>query len=409
MRFDALLKLGPWLIGIPILLFLFYVIHRIKNKSRKNGLVKRGKGKKVLLTIVISLLLVMSILIGGILCYVDYYAKGVFSQLDHDDIDKSDKSLGINQTTTTEVYPYEEETSESTVKTTTEETTTIMTSKSEITPTVAPIPVDINNLPKCETAKVMIFGINQGLADSMKIASVNKTLDVTDIASIERDIKIRYQGKDYKINELYSKLGSLNFLKVFNEIFHTDIRDYVVINYDSFIKTVDLIGGVEVDVKEKDRNEINKCIQWQCSSSGLNYQDYKIETAGVQVLNGVQALGFARARKQDSDIGRSQRQDIIIQAVLKKVRLLSFNQLNNLINQVAPYIKTTLDLETTLNLVWDSLVGGYSIQTQIFPTMKEIYKEGMIENIQGETRWYIEVNLELMSRNLNFFLNYNIK
>jgi polyisoprenyl-teichoic acid--peptidoglycan teichoic acid transferase len=382
----------------------------VKVDLRKKGYPE--KIKKIFAAAVMAI--VLSVLIPMAVMAIDFYS---LYEASHVTIDRSDAALGISQTTTTETTVEETTTEE----TTTEKITTIATPTPKPKPTkivvkatpmpkVTPIPVDIKNLPKCETVKIMIFGTNQGLADSIKIISINKTLNVMDMVSVERDLKVTFQGKDYKINELYAKLGPLKFLKWFNEYFHTDVRDYVVIDYDAFVKCINAIGGVTVEVKEKDRNEINKCIERYCSDRGLNFKTYKIEQAGIQLLNGIQALNYSRARKQDSDVGRSNRQDVIISAVIDKTRSMGLDQLQAVVKQLLSEVKTTLDFDTILNLAFDYVIkGGYSIQTQILPSGNSVNKEGMIKNLQGEIRWYIVINLETMISQLNYFLNYNIK
>ena len=78
---------------------------------------------------------------------------------------------------------------------------------------------------------------------------------------------------------------------------------YVRMNFDAFIDIVDSLGGVEVEVPyslvELDEND-NRVVNLK---------------AGLQSLNGSEALALARTRKQDSDIERGKRQQTILKAI----------------------------------------------------------------------------------------------
>ena len=73
--------------------------------------------------------------------------------------------------------------------------------------------------------------------------------------------------------------------------FDVNIEKYIMINFAGFEAIIDQIGGVEIDVKEYQLHELNKYIG-QATGGG----DCPVEKAGLQILNGKQALSYARIR-----------------------------------------------------------------------------------------------------------------
>ena len=89
------------------------------------------------------------------------------------------------------------------------------------------------------------------------------------------------------------------------------IEYYVRINFNGFVRFVDLIGGVDLFVPETIHDE-----QYPTANYGI--QTFHLE-AGQQHLNGEVALQYVRTRNVDSDYGRAARQQQLIQAVIDKV------------------------------------------------------------------------------------------
>ncbi len=89
------------------------------------------------------------------------------------------------------------------------------------------------------------------------------------------------------------------------------IESYLRVNFNGFVRFVDLIGGIDLFVPQTIHDE-----QYPTA-------DYGIETfhldAGPQHLDGAVALQYVRTRNTDSDYGRATRQQQVIQAVLDKV------------------------------------------------------------------------------------------
>lgn len=80
-----------------------------------------------------------------------------------------------------------------------------------------------------------------------------------------------------------------------------DTKDYIVIDFKGFIKVINIMNGVEINVEEKEIKGLNKvintCYGLNIGNKGNN-MEYIINSSN-QVLNGYQALAYSRLRKID--------------------------------------------------------------------------------------------------------------
>lgn len=129
------------------------------------------------------------------------------------------------------------------------------------------------------------------------------------ILSLPRDTRVEIPGHGVqKLNHAFA-YGGVDLLKATIESYlQQPILYYVAIDYDSFPAVIDTLGGVEIDVSKKMRYVD------RAGKLDINIQP------GLQVLDGKTALHFVRFRKDTfGDIGRVQRQQQFIKAVIKKI------------------------------------------------------------------------------------------
>jgi hypothetical protein len=109
-----------------------------------------------------------------------------------------------------------------------------------------------------------------------------------------------------------------------------------------------MLGGVEVDVTEAERKEMNKFI-WETATSAGKPAVF-VEKSGVQVLDGVQATTYARIRKNvGNDFARTERQRLIIQKVAEKAMKSDISTINKIVNELFPRISTNFTLTEVLS------------------------------------------------------------
>jgi LCP family protein required for cell wall assembly len=170
-------------------------------------------------------------------------------------------------------------------------------------------------------------------SDTIKIVHVDPATGTASTLSIPRDTYVQLSGvpastglsTDNKINAAFGS-GPDALIETIQNTFGIPISHYIVINFFGLQDAVNALGGVSMDfpypVRDRD------CSTGVCyNNSGLN-----IPTAGCQVLNGSQALSLSRSRyfqyyadgewnsDPTSDIGRIERQNLIIAAALDKAK-----------------------------------------------------------------------------------------
>ena len=228
---------------------------------------------------------------------------------------------------------------------------------------------------------IALFGIDtrepksfKGLSDSIMILSLNTETKKVKLMSVMRDtlVPITYNGKTTyaKINSAYSKGGPELAIKTLNTIFKLDISEYATVNFYGMSDIIEAVGGIDVELAKGELDVIgrenghrvnyglNGCIYEICEHKGLDANKYYIRTAGVQHLNGVQAVAYARIRHAanidgtNDDYGRTDRQRYVMQQLLEKALKMDVTSYPALINKLLPYVKTSLSNDQLLSLAY---------------------------------------------------------
>lgn len=190
--------------------------------------------------------------------------------------------------------------------------------------------------------------------DVVMIASLNQDTGEIKLASIYRDtyLSIDSSGKKYgKMTTAYYNGGAKNAIETLNRNFDLVIEDYVTVNWAAVATAINDLGGVTVDVPEsmmKD-NMINGYITETVEATGIG--STQLTKAGVQNLDGVQAVAYCRIRYiAGSDYGRTERQREVLGKLLDKAKGADLGSLNKLANDVFPQVATNLTLPDILSL-----------------------------------------------------------
>ncbi|MCS6942493.1 MAG: LCP family protein [Geminocystis sp.] len=176
--------------------------------------------------------------------------------------------------------------------------------------------------PLTKPINILVMGIDRvpnatgegkfsGRSDTLLLVRLNPETNSIVVLSIPRDSRVRMPDGHYdKINSA-NPLGGIPWVKkVIEENFkNVTVDHYVRVSTEALRKLVDAVGGVEVYVP--------KDMQYVDRTQGL-YIDLK---EGKQVLDGEKAEQFIRFRNDWlADIGRIQRQQLLLQALEAKLR-----------------------------------------------------------------------------------------
>ena len=240
-------------------------------------------------------------------------------------------------------------------------------------------------------------------SDTIKIVHVDPTAGTASTLSIPRDTYVTLSGMaastdlsgPNKINAAFAS-GPDALIKTIENTFGIPISHYIVISFFGLQDAVNALGGISMDFPYPVRDQ--DCSTGVCyNNSGLN-----IPTAGCQVLNGAQALDLSRSRyfqydadgqwnsDPTSDIGRIERQNLIISAALDKAKS-TYNpfRLNTLLTSVVH------DFSKDNGLTPDDLFSlaeryhafsGSALQTYTLPTVGATSSTaGDVEVVEPET------------------------
>ena len=188
-----------------------------------------------------------------------------------------------------------------------------------------------------------------GRSDAIVVLTVDKAHKKLKLTSIARDTYVAIDGhsKD-KLTHAYAYGKSQLAVKTLNQNFDLEIEDYVTVNFFGLARVIDYIGGVTVDVDEKERIELNYNIFPEMRSLGVECPD--LTQTGEQLLNGGQAVCYARIRHTDSDIMRGNRQKEVLMAMFAKVKKMNPLKLPKVAEMVASECETSLSTNDIIAL-----------------------------------------------------------
>lgn len=229
-------------------------------------------------------------------------------------------------------------------------------------------------------------------ADTIIIASIdNKTKEIR-LVSIYRDTFLKQKDDKYnKANSAYFRGGPEEAISMLNENLDLDIEDYVTVDFKALVDTIDLIGGIEIDIQEEEVQYMNEFLQETADVAGTEANF--IEHAGEQKLDGAQAVTYARIRSTaGGDYKRTERQRLVIEKIFEKAVKTKISTINKIIDKVFEQVSTSFSLKEALGLA--AGVADYQLgETAGFPFEKQddvrykncgsvVVAQGLAENVQ---------------------------
>ncbi|WP_282193055.1 LCP family protein [Romboutsia ilealis] len=235
-------------------------------------------------------------------------------------------------------------------------------------------------------------------SDSVMLVTIDTNNKDIKISSIARDTYVDIPGySTEKLTHAYAYEGIDLLKEVFKENFDLDIDKYIAVNFTSFMDIMDELGGVEVNVEEKDIKEINKYID-ACYGYYKNKDEKDkeyITESGVQRLNGYQALAFSRIRYTDDAFARDNRHREVAESVYKEFAQKGIDTYKRCAEIVLNNTKTNISPIEMMNLAYTVLkINDKDIEQFQFPL--EEYRNGHIISKQKGwvLEWEKEPNLE---------------
>lgn len=204
--------------------------------------------------------------------------------------------------------------------------------------------------------------------DVQIIVSLNKETGSIKLTSVMRDLYVQIPGYKSKqrANVAYSRGGGELAMATINKLLELNIQHYVSINFYGLASIIDSLGGLDIELTKQEAAAINTYINKNLKKGGYDNQDkdYKRQPLekqdGVQHLDGIQAVMYARLRSVDNDFKRTERQRHLLDLMLKKVLDdgISLSKIYKLVRACLPYAKTDMSIWDMGGLAWDVLTSG---------------------------------------------------
>ncbi|MER2063231.1 MAG: LCP family protein [Alkalibacterium sp.] len=199
-------------------------------------------------------------------------------------------------------------------------------------------------------------------ADSLIYATLNPLTHEMNMVSIPRDTYVPIVNKDGatlrydRINAAYAVGEESAMVQTVEEWLDVPIHYYATFNFAAFLDIIDELGGIELDVPVAIR-EMNS----EDEMGAITLEK------GYQTLDGEEALALARTRKIDDDVKRGERQQLIIEAIIKKaLNFESITKYTGIAETVGSNMKTNLRLNDMTAIAQTGLNNSFTISTHVF-------------------------------------------
>lgn len=198
--------------------------------------------------------------------------------------------------------------------------------------------VNSSELKKADGVKnILLIGLDEdqgdgnSRSDTMMLLTIDTINNAIKLTSFLRDMWVEIPDyKDAKLNASYSHGGAQLTMDTIEYNFDVDIDNYILVDFNMFRKIIDALGGIEIEITEKEAEFINRTTS-------------SVVEEGINQLNGKKALIYARIRKLDSDFGRTERQRKVIMAIVDKVKEINPLELINIVTDILPMITTDIN------------------------------------------------------------------
>ena len=276
---------------------------KMKTKAKK----KHGK-LKLFGKIILTLIIILALLIGGIFWYVN----NKFSKMQKVELNESD--LGISTEVDKSLSGYR---------------------------------------------NIAIFGVDSrsddygvgNRSDCIIIASINNSTGDIKLISVYRDTYVNIDGHGLdKITHAYSYGEAPLAISTLNKNLDLNIKEFVTVNFDSVAEAVDQLGGITLSVTAEETKYINEYIDETSRVTGKSSKH--ITQAGTYNLDGVQAVSYSRIRyTAGGDYKRTERMRTVIEAMFNKIKTKNVSEINKFADKILPSVYTNITAGDIISLV----------------------------------------------------------
>ncbi|MEE1032743.1 MAG: LCP family protein [Ruminococcus sp.] len=227
----------------------------------------------------------------------------------------------------------------------------------------------------------------RGNSDTMIIASINNDTKKVRLVSVYRDTYLRVgedeqgNGEYGKANSAYQLGGAEQLLSMMNTNLDLNVQDFVTVDFNAVATVAELLGGIDMELKAEEVVHLNSYCVETSEATGMSYEKLE-EVDGVQHLNGVQTVAYARIRyTSGNDFRRAARQRAVIYALVAKAKNADLATLNAIVDEVFPMIRTSLTKTEIIKMGMAMI--SYDIEEQTGFPFDHLYGENVKNALDG--------------------------
>lgn len=267
------------------------------------------------------------------------------------------------------------------------------------TPTIAPRQEDyIYNVLLIGEESLAYFGGGHR-SDSMMIASIDSKQKKIHLTSLLRDMYVHIPGYvDDRLNTSYALGGKKLLVETIERNLQIKIDGSVIVGFDDFEDIINKLGGVEITLTAAEADYLKR-------TRYITKPEYRNVTAGTQVLNGNQVLGFCRVRYvptingTTNDYGRTERQRTVLKKLFDTFKEKPLLSLFGIMNDCLPLVSTDIsnsDISKLLETVVENRI--FTMDTLRIPY------NGAFENVKIDGKDVLAVNWKKNIERLQEFI-----
>lgn len=198
----------------------------------------------------------------------------------------------------------------------------------------------------------------RGRSDSMILVSLNAHTHEIYMTSFMRDAYVSIPGiGSGKLNAAFSYGGPELLMDTLEENYDVSIDDYVMITFAACAGMIDAVGGVELEISDREAEAINEILISEVNEiMGDDREDDLLDSGGKVKLDGKQALSYSRIRYVgNADFERTERQRTVMAQVMQKVK-------SNPLRLAAVCVKALPKMTTNMSAL---SLYGYAVTTPL--------------------------------------------
>lgn len=266
----------------------------------------------------------------------------------------------------------------------------------EVTQPTVPTPTDNEDI-----INILLIGEDrrpgQGRqrSDSMILCSFNTKTNTLTMISFLRDTYISNIPGYWadKLNAAYAFGGAKTLKQTLAQYFGVHVDACVAVQFDGFKGIIDMLGGVDIELTEKEANHLNK----ECEKYQLSWR----VTPGMNHLDGEKALAYSRIRKIDMDAKRAERQRKVLTSLINAYKNKPLTEMLTLTTDILEtgFLQTDMSSSEALNYVKTlfPMLATTTINSQQIPAAGT-YQEMSVGNITATKVCDLEANRKILQQ-----------